>query len=143
MQGTAPEKLTASNCANPRFTGSLGPAAASPKDPLAGVAPGSLGNSAAAGSGGSGAQTGGAATGGAAAAGSGSKQGLAQAAAASSSPFRQPAPAAYDGPDVPSPSATPIAVLALVAAVPLLVVGPRRLLAGVRTRLPSVRRASR
>ncbi|MBA3653179.1 MAG: substrate-binding domain-containing protein [Actinobacteria bacterium] len=36
MQGTAPETLSAGNCSNPRFRGSLGEGAASPKDPLAG-----------------------------------------------------------------------------------------------------------
>jgi phosphate transport system substrate-binding protein len=37
MTGAAAETLTADNCANPRFRGSLGEGAASPKDPLAGV----------------------------------------------------------------------------------------------------------
>jgi phosphate transport system substrate-binding protein len=37
MQGTAPETLTAANCSNPRFHGSLGSGSTSPDDPLAGV----------------------------------------------------------------------------------------------------------
>ena len=38
MQGTAPEQLSAANCANPRFKGSLGDDATSPPDPLRNVA---------------------------------------------------------------------------------------------------------
>jgi phosphate transport system substrate-binding protein len=39
MNGTAPERLTAGNCANPRFSGSLGPGAQSPPDPYLGLTP--------------------------------------------------------------------------------------------------------
>jgi len=48
MQGTAPQQLTAANCSNPRFHGSLGQNAASPPDPLrsvpsaGGTTPGSI-----------------------------------------------------------------------------------------------------
>ncbi len=52
MQGGAPERLDAGNCANPRFRGSLGSGSASPKDPLAGVQ--AIGNGTGGGTGGSG-----------------------------------------------------------------------------------------
>lgn len=39
MNGEPPETLTKENCSNPRFRGSLGAGAASPKDPLAGKVP--------------------------------------------------------------------------------------------------------
>jgi len=40
MNGAPPETLSAGNCNNPRFHGSLGSGATSPKDPLAGKLPG-------------------------------------------------------------------------------------------------------
>lgn len=39
MTGTAPERLSAGNCRNPRFSGSLGPGAQSPPDPYLGLTP--------------------------------------------------------------------------------------------------------
>jgi phosphate transport system substrate-binding protein len=49
MNGAAPETLSAANCNNPRFKGSLGAGASSPKDPLAGRLPASAGGTAGAG----------------------------------------------------------------------------------------------
>jgi phosphate transport system substrate-binding protein len=52
MQGGAPEVLTADNCANPTFTGSVGKAPPPPADPIKNVAPRAAGAGVAGGAGG-------------------------------------------------------------------------------------------
>jgi phosphate transport system substrate-binding protein len=133
MQGGAPEVLDAGNCANPRFRGSLGSGAASPKDPLAGVppvgaAPGAAGGGGAAGDGAAGG------TGPAAgesettpSSGPGSTRNTRSAGGGSSS-FRAAAPVTYHRPAPSSSSSLPLLLFVLLAAVPPLVA------AGVRSR---------
>lgn len=126
MTGGNPETLTAENCANPRFRGSLGAGATSPSDPLdkvqslgpGGTGGGSTGGSAGGatggggGAGGAGGATGGSATGGSGGVGPGGaggsagglggagvvgrSGGTAAAVGGGSEIWRAPAPAAYD-----------------------------------------------
>jgi phosphate transport system substrate-binding protein len=71
MNGTSPETLTAGNCVNPRFHGSLGAGSGSPPDPYLTLPPGALGGSSATGTGAAGAGTGATGAVGSGAAGSG------------------------------------------------------------------------
>ena len=124
MQGGVPEALNVSNCANPRFAGSLGPESASPQDPLAGVenlSPGAGGEAAA--STNAAASTGdqGAAGGdfSSAAAGTG-RAGSVGAVGGGSSTVRDAAPVAYTRPGLPGTDSAPLlAFLALVALPPI------------------------
>jgi phosphate transport system substrate-binding protein len=139
MQGTAAEGLSAGNCANPRFRGSLGAGAASPKDPLAGRLPGA-GSSAAK-----------AAAGPAAAARTGAAGPAASAAAAAAGPaasvdaaaggagraggvsalggsgvFQRANPVVYNRPGLGSSSPIPILLLFLVIGVPCILLSRSR-----------------
>jgi phosphate transport system substrate-binding protein len=115
MQGTPPEGLNAGNCANPRFSGSLGAGASSPGDPLSAV------QSLAGGGTGVAAQQ--AAGPAAAAASSGAASGKAgsstKSAGGGSTSYRALHPVAYTR---PSPHAVPglpvLAFLALIALPP-------------------------
>jgi phosphate transport system substrate-binding protein len=130
LRGTAAETLNAGNCANPRFSGSLGAGASSPQDPLANVASiggGSSGGGDGGGGGGdntgaaaSGAgATGGAAATGAADAGVTGKSGSAtKSAGGGSNSWRNAVPVAYNRPGIPSPSSMPLVVFLLLLALP-------------------------
>ena len=134
MKGTAPETLTADNCANPTFRGSLGSGASSPKDPLVDVA--SLGSGGGGSSGGGGDAGGGgggsaAASGGDAAAastGSGSSgaaavNGKTRAVGGGSTSWRAVAPVAYARPSPPGPAPWTLVALVAVVLIPLAVAG--------------------
>jgi phosphate transport system substrate-binding protein len=113
MQGTPPEGLNAGNCANPRFSGSLGAGASSPGDPLSAV------QSLAGGGNGVAAQQ--AAGPAAAAASSGAASGKAgsstKSAGGGSTSYRALHPVAYTR---PSPPAVPgLPVLAFLASIAL------------------------
>jgi phosphate transport system substrate-binding protein len=124
LQGTAPEALTADNCANPRFRGSLGEGAASPPDPLAGVTDLSGDSSQtpaasqAAGSTDGAAQT--AAAGGAAVTG---RKGSTKAVGGGSDDWRDAHPVAYTRPGIPGTDSVPLIVFLLIVALPPLVAG--------------------
>lgn len=92
LQGRPAEQLNASNCANPRFSGSLGTDSASPSDPLAKVQSIGPGPGGAAGAGGGAAKAGNAPRAGAAATGAGA----AAAGAAGETTGTDPAAASAD-----------------------------------------------
>jgi phosphate transport system substrate-binding protein len=130
MQGTGAEQLTAGNCANPRFSGSLGEGASSPKDPLADVVDHGLGGGGGGGdspSSGNGdgspvASAAGSASatetaaGATSATGSAGRAGGASAVGGGSTHWRKAAPVAYDRP-APSGSWTALPVILLLAAI--------------------------
>jgi phosphate transport system substrate-binding protein len=136
MQGIAPEQLNASNCANPRFAGSLGAGASSPPDPIAGVA--SLApNAAAAGTaqaGAAGPAASNAAAGDASATATtdtaadpqAQKGSNTKAVGGGSNDVRALAPVAYDRPGWPSTTPVLLAVFLAALVIPPLVVGVRR-----------------
>ena len=125
MQGSAPEVLTADNCANPRFRGSLGGGSTSPPDPLAGVAdlsggadavaPTAAGDTAAAATGAPGAA--------AAASAAAGKSGATKAVGGGSGTFRDAHPVAYTRPGVPGGTALPLLAFLAIVALPPLVAG--------------------
>jgi phosphate transport system substrate-binding protein len=122
MTGGAPEALNVGNCANPRFSGSLGAGSASPPDPLANVASlsGDAGQSVAANA----AQGDSAPTEAAAATADGvtGRSGAARAVGGGSTTWRDSAPVAYTRPGLPGTSSSPLlAFLALVALPPIAV----------------------
>ena len=123
MTGAPPEKLTAANCPNPRFTGNLGETA--PPDPLT--------TAKVAASGGGAAKTkGGGTTGTTTAAATGSESalgadiGLGKSAGGGSGKWRDPAPVAYDRASRSSDNTLPFLVLLAVFLVPPIVAGGRR-----------------
>jgi len=134
--------LSAANCANPRFAGSLGSGSSSPPDPLANVT--SIGGGGAAsggsGAGGTDAAQGGSAASGSATAGTGSaaaagaasgaaagKSGAAtKSAGGGSSTFRDALPVAYNRPIPPSPSSLPLLAFVALLALPPVVMGLQR-----------------
>ena len=144
MNGQPPDTLTASNCANPRFKGSLGAGAEKPPDPLASVADGALaaggggvvpsgggtptpgGSSSSGGGSGSSSGTGGGGSGGSTGTGTGSIQaaagaaGTATAVGGGSSKTRLAAPVVYDRPVPGASGAIPVALLLLVIVAPLI-----------------------
>jgi phosphate transport system substrate-binding protein len=134
LRGSPPETLNAANCANPRFSGSLGADASSPQDPLANVASiggGSGGeNSTNANSGA--ADTGSAASNGAAAGVTGKSGSATKSAGGGSSSWRDAVPVAYNRPGIPSPSSMPLVVFLLLLALPPLGVAVHRRLARKR-----------
>jgi phosphate transport system substrate-binding protein len=122
MQGTSPEILSADNCSNPTFRGSLGAGAASPPDPLAGLGEGALsGNTDAVASSQGATDLGAAATtDGQAAAGAVGATGT-KAVGGGSTTWRDASPVAYTRPGVPgAPVAPLLAFLAVLALPPLL-----------------------
>jgi len=127
MQGTAPEGLNAGNCANPRFSGSLGPGASSPPDPLAEVASLAGGGSAdvASQAAGGGAAAGPAAS---AAGGASGKSGSgARAVGGGSTDWRDASPVAYTRSGLPGTSNLPLLAFVALIAVPPFVAGALRL----------------
>jgi phosphate transport system substrate-binding protein len=129
LSGTGPpEALNAGNCANPRFSGSLGAGAASPGDPLANVAslgggstaPGAQDSAAAAASGPTAAA---AAAPGAAATG---RVGAVKSAGGGSTDWREARPVAYTRPGIPGTTSTLLLVFLAVVAIPPLVAGAIR-----------------
>ena len=126
MTGTAPEQLSAGNCANPTFSGSLGPGASSPEDPLKGVA--SLGNGAGGDSGGLSGTDGsadatttadGTTAAGTTATASGSKSGTVTRSAGGSSEFRDAAPVAFSTVGAAEMGSAPLFALLLAVALPV------------------------
>jgi len=107
LTGQPPEQLSAGNCANPRFSGSVGDGGGAPVDPLAGVTSiGSGGGPAAGGTSADATATGGA-PGGAA------KAGAVKASGGGSTDWRKAVPVAYTGSSIPTTST--LALLALLA----------------------------
>lgn len=153
MKGAPPEQLTASNCVNPRFKGSLGAGAASPKDPLANKTSTAGGAGAGASGGGLGAaagQTGSASSNGAGAGGTGGATGAqgtpgaldangaivpgagqlgdnASAVGGGSAAWRQAAPVVYNRPGGAGGSVRPLILFAALLLLPLVVFWLRRL----------------
>ena len=107
LTGGAPEQLDASNCANPRFGGSVGEGGESPTDPLAGVD--RIGDGAGPAVGGDGSALGDGAG------GAVGPDGVVRSSGGGSTDWRRAAPIAYAGPSLPSSS--PWLVLALLLAV--------------------------
>jgi phosphate transport system substrate-binding protein len=107
LTGQPAEQLDASNCTNPRFSGSVGEGGNSPTDPLAGVA--SIGGGGGGGGGGAAPVTDAATTGAAATSG----KAVAKASGGGSTDWRQAAPVAYVGPSIPTSNT--LALLALLA----------------------------
>jgi phosphate transport system substrate-binding protein len=120
LRGTSPEQLNQGNCANPRFSGSLGADAASPPDPLANVeslaGDGSTGGTSetAAGAGPD------AAASVAASAASGPKSAI-DSAGGGSTNWRAASPAAYNHPGFPATDTLPLLAFAAVVALPVIV----------------------
>ncbi|NCY16648.1 MAG: phosphate ABC transporter substrate-binding protein [Actinobacteria bacterium] len=108
LTGEPAEQLSAANCANPRFTGSVGDGGTPPVDPIADVD--SIGGGA----------TDLGADGGTGAAGGGAGKGTAVSSGGGSTDWRRASPVAYVGPSVASSS--PIAVAGLVAVMVLPIV---------------------
>ena len=124
MQGTAPETLTAANCANPRFSGSLGGPLA-PADPLAKVT--SIGG------GGGGASNGKGSTNTTVASAGASESaaavgvaGAVKAVGGGSGNWRDAAPVAYDRQGTSDSNTLPFLILLAVFLIPPLVAGRRR-----------------
>jgi phosphate transport system substrate-binding protein len=125
MQGSAAEGLNAGNCANPRFSGSLGPGASSPVDPLANVA-----SLAGAGSGPAASadpQAAAAAAGPQAAASAGKSGSGARAVGGGSTDWRDAKPVAYTRPGIPGTTNLPLLAFVALIAVPPFVAGALRL----------------
>ncbi|HKA82573.1 MAG TPA: substrate-binding domain-containing protein [Acidimicrobiales bacterium] len=146
MNGGAPERLSAANCANPRFRG--GGLQLSPPAPPVGNAGsgGTTGGTAGPGGGGAGNGPGtsatagnGAATTAATAAGAGDevaagREGASEAVGGGSSDWRDTDPVAYDRPGMKPLGLPPLVVLLAVLAIPPLVVGAVRWLRRPRFR---------
>ena len=105
LTGQPAEQLSAANCANPRFSGSVGEGGGSPPDPLAGVA--SIGDVA----GGIGATTTDAGAAGAA--------GATKSAGGGSTDWRKATPVAYTGPSIPTSNSLALVLLLVVMLLPL------------------------
>jgi phosphate transport system substrate-binding protein len=126
--GTKPEVLTASNCANPRFKGNLGSGSTSPPDPLAKVShigPAASGGGGGGGGGGLANVAGGSSSGSGSAAQSGSG-GSSSAAAVKTSAWRDLNPVAYTRPLTHPSAAVPLLVLLGLVVVPTLLFRRRR-----------------
>jgi len=106
LTGQPPEQLSAGNCANPRFSGSVGDGGGAPVDPLAGVSAIGGGVSADGTATVDGTSAGGASTGAA-------KAGSVKASGGGSTDWRKAVPVAYTGSSIPTTST--LALLALLA----------------------------
>jgi phosphate transport system substrate-binding protein len=122
MKGTAPEKLTAQNCPNPRFTGNLGEAA--PPDPLVTAKPAAGGGGAKGGTGGGGTAT--TVAGAGTETALGAELGLGKSAGGGSGTWRDASPVAYDRASQSSDNTLPFLVLLAVFLVPPIIAGGRR-----------------
>ncbi len=108
LTGQPAEQLSAANCANPRFLGSVGDGGGAPVDPLAGVV--AIGSGDGAGLSGSATADG---TSSADATGTAAKAGLTKSSGGGSSDWRKAVPVAYTG--SPIPTSSTLALLALLA----------------------------
>ncbi len=106
LTGQPAEQLSADNCSNPRFSGSVGDGGGSPPDPLAGVTE--------IGAGGVASTSGSAATG--AAAGT---AGATKSAGGGSTDWRKATPVAYAGPSIPTSNIVALLLLLLVMFLPI------------------------
>lgn len=107
LTGQAAEQLTADNCANPRFRGSVGEGGGSPPDPLADVT--SIGGGAVIVDGD---------PAGATATGAAAGRGAVKAAAGGSTDWRTASPVAYVGPSISTSSTMGLLVLLAIVVVP-------------------------
>lgn len=107
LTGQPPEQLNAGNCANPRFSGSVGEGGGSPPDPLAGVV--AIG----------GGQDSTGAGGSAITSGTGATGGATKAVGGGSTDWRKATPIAYSGPSIPTSNTLALVVLLLVMVVPI------------------------
>jgi phosphate transport system substrate-binding protein len=108
LTGQPAEQLSAANCANPRFSGSVGEGGGSPPDPLAGIAE--------IGAGGVASATGSATGSGAGAAGT---AGATKSAGGGSTDWRKATPVAYSGPAIPTSNTIALIVLLFVMVLPI------------------------
>jgi len=108
LTGQPAEQLSASNCANPRFYGSVGEGGGSPPDPLAGLA--SIG--------GGGPVAGATAATDATAAATG-VAGATKSAGGGSTDWRKATPVAYTGPSIPTSNVVALVLLLVVMVLPL------------------------
>jgi phosphate transport system substrate-binding protein len=128
MQGTAAEQLTQGNCANPRFAGSLGAGASSPRDPLAGLQFGggdAGGGASASGGGGSGSSDGTSSSSGTSEQAAGAAIGRSGSRTAGisggSATWRAAHPVAYSRPGLGGLTTVPMLFLVALIAIPPLV----------------------
>jgi len=124
MQGSAPEQLTADNCANPTFRGSLGAGASSPGDPLANVT--SIGDSGGGSSGGGGSPTAASSASGSSSAGTataGKAGGGVKSANGGSSTWRDARPVAYTRPGIGGTATLPLLIFLAIIATPPIIAG--------------------
>ena len=112
LTGQPAEQLSAANCSNPRFSGSVGDGGGSPPDPLAGVT--SIG----AGVGGVAGSTTASADATSTAAANGTA-GATKSAGGGSTDFRKATPVAYAGPTIPTSNTVALLVLLAVMVLPL------------------------
>ena len=112
LTGQPPEQLSAGNCANPRFSGSVGDGGAAPVDPLAGVT--SIG----AGGGPAGSTTAGGATA-TDATGAAAVAGSVKSSGGGSTDWRKAVPVAYTGSSIPTSSTVALLALLAVMVVPI------------------------
>ena len=108
LTGQRPEELNADNCANPRFSGSVGEGGGSPPDPLAGVT--SIGDIRGDGT---------TATAEAAATASSSSGTATKSAGGGSTDWRKATPVAYTGPSIPTSNSLALVLLLVVMVIPL------------------------
>ena len=112
LTGQPAEQLSAGNCANPRFSGSVGDGGAAPVDPLAGVT--SIG----AGGGPAGSTTADGATAGDGT-GTAAKAGSTKSSGGGSTDWRQAVPVAYTGSSIPTSSTVALLALLAIMVVPI------------------------
>ena len=108
LTGQPAEQLSASNCANPRFYGSVGEGGGSPPDPLAGLA--SIGGGGGPVAGATAATDATAATG---------VAGATKSAGGGSTDWRKATPVAYTGPSIPTSNVVALVLLLVVMVLPL------------------------
>ena len=125
MQGSAPETLTAANCANPRFRGELGADSGAPPDPIKNVV--SLANKGAAASNApSSAATAAASSGAASAAAASGVAGSTHSAGGGSGDWRDASPVLYQRPITSAHVLAPILFLVALLVIPPLLFGRSR-----------------
>ena len=108
LTGQPPEQLSAANCANPRFSGSVGEGGGSPPNPLAGIT--RIGELA------GGANTEATDATGTAVAGT---SGATKSAGGGSTDWRKATPVAYTGPSIPTSNTLALVLLLVVMVIPL------------------------
>lgn len=110
LTGQPAEQLSAANCANPRFSGSVGEGGGSPPDPLAGIT--AIGDT------GAGSVATGATTEASGATATGAA-GATKAAGGGSTDWRKATPVAYTGPSIPTSNTFALVLLLVLMVVPL------------------------